>query len=70
MLDTVQCKRAFNAIILTQCLGMLITFLFQNDFYLNYFTKLGFSSATFALLASQPALISGFLLLPGSMLPR
>ena len=64
MLDDQQRQRAFNAIILTQCLGMLSFFLFQNGFYLNYFTKLRFSSATFALLAALPSFLGGFLLLP------
>ena len=64
MLTEQQRNRVFNIIIVTQCLGMLSTFLFQNGFYLNYFTKLGFSSATFALLTVLPSLIGGFLLIP------
>jgi MFS family permease len=64
MLDDQQRKRAFNIIILNQCLGMVSGSLFQNGFYLNYFTKLGISSAAFAMLAALPALLSMFLLIP------
>ncbi len=64
MLSKPQRERAFNIIIATQCLGMLTTFLFQNGFYLNYFTKLGFSSSAFALFAALPALVGGVLILP------
>lgn len=59
-----QRKRVFNTIIVTQCLGMLSAFLFHNGFYLNYFTKLGISSAAFAMLAAIPPFIGGFLYLP------
>ncbi len=57
-------NRVFNIIIVTQCLGLLSAFLFHNGFYLNYFTKLGFSSASFAMLSVLPSLIGGFLVLP------
>ncbi|QBG48135.1 MFS transporter [Verrucomicrobia bacterium S94] len=60
--------RAFRIIITTQCLGMLSAFLFQNGFYLNYFTKLGFSSSSFASLSALPSLFSVFLLLPFAFL--
>lgn len=68
MLTDEQRKRAFRIIIMTQCLGMLSAFLFQNGFYLNYFTKLGFSSASFATLAALPSLLSVVLLLPFAFL--
>lgn len=68
MLTEEQRKRAFRTIIMTQCLGMLSAFLFHNGFYLNYFTKLGFSSASFAWLAVLPALCSVVLLLPFAFL--
>ncbi len=64
MLGEQQRKQAFNTIILTQCLGMVTGALFQNGFYLNYFSKLGVSSATIALLFSVPPLLGSFLLLP------
>ncbi len=64
MLDDRQRKRAFNIIILNQCLGMLSGALFQNGFYLNYFSKLGISSAAIAMLFALPSLLSMFLLLP------
>ncbi len=64
MLSDCQRKRAFNAIILTQCLGMLTTNFFQNGFYLNYFTKLGVSSAAIALLFAVPPLLLAFLMIP------
>ena len=64
MLDDQQRKRAYNVIILTQCLGMITWALFQNGFYLNYFSKLGISSAAIAMLFALPPLISVFLLLP------
>jgi len=64
MLDDQQRKRAFIAIIITQCLGMIPLALFQNGFYLNYFSKLGISSAAIALLFALPPLIGAFLLLP------
>ncbi len=60
MLTEQQRNRVFNIIIVTQCLGMLSTFLFHN----GYFTKLGFSSASFAMLSVLPSLIGGFLFLP------
>jgi MFS family permease len=68
MLSEEQRKRVFKTIIVTQCLGMLGVFLFNNGFYLNYFTKLGFSSATFAMLSAIPGLIGGFLVLPFAFL--
>ncbi len=68
MLTEEQRKRVFGIIIMTQCLGMLSAFLFQNGFYLNYFTKLGFSSASFASLAALPSLLSVVLLLPFAFL--
>jgi MFS family permease len=64
MLTEQKRRQAYRAIILTQCFGMLTYFLFSNGFYLNYFTKLGFSSAAFAMLSSLPWLLGGFLLLP------
>jgi MFS family permease len=64
MLNELQRKRAFNAIILTQCLGMLTTNFFQNGFYLNYFTTLGVSSAAVARLFSVPPLLLAFLMIP------
>ena len=64
MLNDRQRKRALNIIVVTQCLGMLTAFLFQNGFYLNYFDKLGFSSSAFAMLASIPFWLAVFLLLP------
>ncbi len=64
MLDDQQRKRAFNIIIITQCLGMVAGALFQNGFYLNYFSKLGISSAAIAMLFALPPLLSVFLLLP------
>jgi len=64
MLDDQKRKRIFNVIIVTQSLGMLTTALFQNGFFLNYFTKLGVSSASIAMLFSLPPLFSIFLLLP------
>lgn len=63
-----QRTRAFRTIIITQCLGMLSAFLFHNGFYLNYFTKLGISSASFAWLAALPSLCSVLLLLPFAFL--
>ena len=64
MLTEKQRKRAFNVIIVTQCLGMIPAALFQNGFYLNYFSKLGISSASIALLFALPPLLGTFLLLP------
>ena len=64
MLDKQQGERVFNIIIVTQCLGMITAVLFQNGFYLNYFTKLGISSAAIAMLFALPPLFSVFLLLP------
>lgn len=64
MLNDRQRKRVFNIIIVNQCLGMLTSALFQNGFYLNYFTRLGFSSADFALMAALPSLVGAFLLIP------
>lgn len=64
MLTEKQRKQAFNIIIATQCLGMIPVVLFQNGFYLNYFSKLGISSATIALFFALPPLFSAFLLLP------
>ncbi len=64
MLTEEKRNRAFNTIIITQCLGMLIITLFQNGFYLNYFTKLGISSAAIAMLFALPPLLSTFLILP------
>ena len=64
MLSDQQRKRAFNIIILNQCLGMLSSSLFLNGFYLNYFSKLGISSAAIAMLFALPSLLSMFLLLP------
>ncbi len=66
MLDERQRKRVFNIIIVTQCLGMITASLFQNGFYLNYFTKLGISSAAIAMLFALPSLLSVFLLLPSA----
>jgi len=43
---------------------MITGALFQNGFYLNYFSKLGMSSATIAMLFALPPLLSVFLLLP------
>ena len=64
MLTDEQRRRAFTIIILNQCLGMLSGSLFQNGFYLNYFTKLGVSSSTIAFLFALPSLLSMFLLVP------
>jgi len=64
MLTEEQRKRAFNIIIVTQCLGMIPVVLFQNGFYLNYFSKLEISSATIAMLFALPPLLGAFLLLP------
>jgi MFS family permease len=64
MLNDQQRRRAFNTIIVTQCLGMIPLALFQNGFYLNYFSKLGISSAAIAMLFALPPLIGSFLLLP------
>ncbi len=64
MLTESQRKKALNIIILTQCLGMITGILFQNGFYLNYFSALGISSAHIALLFSIPPLLSALLLLP------
>jgi MFS family permease len=64
MLTEEQRARVFNIIVITQCLGMITPALFQNGFFLNYFSKLGISSATIALLFALPPLISAFLLLP------
>jgi MFS family permease len=64
MLSDQQRKRAFNIIILTQCLGMLSAAFYQNGFFLNYFSKLGISSASIAFLFSLPALTGALLLLP------
>ncbi len=64
MLTDQQRKRVFNVIILNQCLGMLSSSLFLNGFYLNYFSKLGISSAAIAMLFALPPLLSTFLLLP------
>jgi MFS family permease len=63
MLDEQQRKRVFRIIIITQCLGMITWALFQNGFYLNYFSKLGISSATIATLFALPPLVSSPLLL-------
>ncbi len=68
MLTDQQRARAFRTIIMTQCLGMLSAYLFQNGFYLNYFTKLGFSSASYASLSALPFLFSVLLLLPFAFL--
>ncbi len=64
MLTEEQRRHAFNIIIITQCLGMVAGALFQNGFYLNYFSKLGISSAAIAMLFALPPLLSVFLLLP------
>ncbi|VGO22764.1 MFS transporter [Pontiella sulfatireligans] len=64
MLTEEQRKRAFNAIIITQCLGMITAALFQNGFYLSYFTKLGLSSAGIAFLFALPPLLGAGLMLP------
>ncbi|MBT8046217.1 MAG: MFS transporter [Pontiella sp.] len=64
MLTEIERKRAINVIIITQCLGMVILALFQNGFYLNYFTKLGISSAAIAMLFALPPLLGTFALLP------
>ena len=64
MLDEQQRNRVFNIIIITQCLGMVVPALFQNGFFLNYFTKLGISSAAIAMLFALSPLSSIFLLLP------
>lgn len=65
MLTDQQRKRVFNTIIATQCLGMLSTAFFQNGFFLNYFTKLGISSASIAfLIGTLPPLVGGLLILP------
>ncbi|MEI6891960.1 MAG: MFS transporter [Pontiella sp.] len=58
----------FNTIILTQCLGMLSIAFFQNGFFLNYFTKLGVSNASIALLFAVPPLVSGVLMIPFAFL--
>jgi MFS family permease len=68
MLTEQQRKRAFNIIIMTQCLGMLSSAFFQNGFYLNYFTKLGISSAAIAFLFSLPPLLGAFLMIPFAFL--
>ncbi|MDF7801134.1 MFS transporter [Pontiellaceae bacterium B1224] len=68
MLSDQQRKRAFNTIILTQCLGMLSASFFQNGFFLNYFTKLGLSSAAVAFMFALPPLVSALLLLPCAFL--
>lgn len=68
MLSDQQRKRVFNTIILTQCLGMLSASFFQNGFFLNYFTKLGLSSASVAFLFALPPLIGAFLMLPCAFL--
>ena len=68
MLTDKQRKRAFNTIILTQCLGMLTAAFFQNGFYLNYFTKLGISSASIAFLFAMPALLGAVAMLPFAFL--
>ncbi len=64
MINEKQRKRAFNAIILTQCLGMVAAVLFQNGFYLNYFAKLGLESSTIALLFALPPLVGAFVMIP------
>jgi MFS family permease len=64
MLSEKQRKRAFNTIIITQCLGMPVGILFQNGFYLNFFSKLGISSAATATLFALPAFVGAFLILP------
>ncbi len=64
MLTEEQRNRVFNIIIANQCLGMVATALFQNGFFLNYFSKLGISSAAIAMLFAVPPLLSVFLLLP------
>lgn len=64
MLDDQQRKRVFNIIIVTQCLGMIGGALFQNGFFLNYFSLLGISSASIAMLFALPPLLGVFLLLP------
>jgi len=56
--------RVFRLIVLNQCLGIFSGSLFQNGFYLNYFTELGLSSAQIALLFSLPSFFGIFLLLP------
>lgn len=68
MLNEKQRKRAFNTIMVTQCLGMLTAAFFQNGFYLNYFTKLGISSASIAFLFALPALLGALLMIPFAFL--
>jgi MFS family permease len=65
MLTDQQRNKAFNIIIVTQCLGMLSSSFFQNGFFLNYFTKLGISSSSIAfLIAGLPSLVGALLMLP------
>ena len=68
MLTEQQRKKVFNIIIMTQCLGMLYGVLFQNGFYLNYFSKLGISSASIALLFALPPFIGAVLMIPFALL--
>lgn len=64
MLTEKERRRAFNIIIVTQSLGVLVPVLFQNGFYLNYFSALGLSSAAIAFLFALPPLLSAFMLMP------
>jgi len=64
MLSDQQRKRVFNIIIINQCLGMISGTLFQNGFYLNYFTKLGLSTESIGTLFALPSFVSAFLMLP------
>ncbi|MDF7808999.1 hypothetical protein P4E94_16245 [Pontiellaceae bacterium B12219] len=68
MLSDSQRKRVFNIIILTQCLGMLSAAFYQNGFFLNYFSKLGISSASIAFIFALPPLVGALLLLPFAFL--
>ena len=64
MISEEQRHRVFRLIVLNQCLGIFSGSLFQNGFYLNYFTELGISSAQIALLFSLPSFFGVFLLIP------
>lgn len=45
-----QRRRVFNIITVTQCLGMISGALFQNGFYLSYYSSLSIPSAAMMLL--------------------
>jgi MFS family permease len=66
MLDDRQRRRVFAIIFVNQCLGMISHALFQNGFYLNFFTKLGLSSAAIAMVFALPSLLGMVLMLPFS----